>query len=77
MNAKEQNNKNEKSEADQPFSAKFKKYIKNLIDFSHYDTKTIVYIVIFAFLIAYLYSCLFMSTFLIGLFYIDLWLNGL
>ena len=30
---------------------KLKAYLKNIADFSHYDTKTIIYIVLFAFLI--------------------------
>ncbi|MFX1328465.1 MAG: TVP38/TMEM64 family protein [Promethearchaeota archaeon] len=46
-----ENNKYDKNDMEQPFSAKIKKYLKNLIDFSHFDTKTIAYIVIFAILI--------------------------
>ncbi|TFF95002.1 MAG: TVP38/TMEM64 family protein [Promethearchaeota archaeon] len=33
------------------FSEKLKAYIKNLLDFSQYDTKTILYIILFAFLV--------------------------
>ncbi len=36
----------------QPFSARLKSYFKNLIKFSQYDTKTIIYIAIFIFLLA-------------------------
>jgi len=36
----------------QPFSARLKSYFKNLIKFSQYDTKTIIYITIFIFLFA-------------------------
>ncbi|MFX1419841.1 MAG: TVP38/TMEM64 family protein [Promethearchaeota archaeon] len=46
-----QDNRNEYVDKDQPSSKKLKKYFKNLIDFSQYDTKTIIYIIIFAFLI--------------------------
>ncbi|MFX0043302.1 MAG: TVP38/TMEM64 family protein [Candidatus Hodarchaeota archaeon] len=35
----------------QPFSARLKNYFKNLIRFSQYDTKTIIYIIIFIFLL--------------------------
>ncbi|MFX1568176.1 MAG: TVP38/TMEM64 family protein [Promethearchaeota archaeon] len=31
----------------QTFSAKLKKYIKNILDFSHYETKTLIYMIIF------------------------------
>jgi uncharacterized membrane protein YdjX (TVP38/TMEM64 family) len=31
----------------QTFSSKLKKYFKNLLDFSHYETKTLVYVIIF------------------------------
>jgi len=36
----------------QPFSVRSKNYFKNLINFSQYDTKTIIYIIIFIFLLA-------------------------
>ncbi len=36
----------------QPFLARLKSYFKNLIKFSQYDTKTIIYIAIFIFLLA-------------------------
>ncbi len=36
----------------QSFSARIKSYFKNLIKFSQYDTKTIIYIIIFIFLLA-------------------------
>jgi len=34
-----------------PFKKKLKKYLKRIFDFSHYDKKTILYIVIFIFLV--------------------------
>ncbi len=46
-----ENNRDEQLDDTQSFSAKLKKYIKNLFDFSHYDTKTILYIILFAVLI--------------------------
>ena len=39
------------SEEKQAFSVKIKRYVKNLLDFSHYETKTILYIVLFVALI--------------------------
>ncbi len=39
------------SEEKQAFSAKIKRYLKNLLDFSNYDTKTILYILLFVVLI--------------------------
>jgi uncharacterized membrane protein YdjX (TVP38/TMEM64 family) len=46
-----QNDKKEKDKNSQSAAEKIKAYLRNIIDFSHYDTKTIIYIVIFAFLI--------------------------
>jgi len=46
-----QENSNGQKDDIQPFSIKVKKYFKNLFDFSHYETKTIIYILIFAALI--------------------------
>jgi len=45
------NNTDEQLDEKQTFSAKLKKYFKNLIDFSQIDKKTILYIVIFIFLV--------------------------
>jgi len=45
------NNRDEQIDDSQNFSSKLKKYFKNLFDFSQYDTKTIVYILLFAVLI--------------------------
>ncbi|GAG81656.1 unnamed protein product [marine sediment metagenome] len=47
----EENEKSSVSEEKQAFSVKIKKYLKNLLDFSHYDTKTILYILLFIVLI--------------------------
>jgi len=44
-------NNNEQSDDKLPFSTKVKKYFKNLLDFSNYETKTIIYIIIFVVLI--------------------------
>ncbi|MHA1293857.1 MAG: TVP38/TMEM64 family protein [Promethearchaeota archaeon] len=46
---KKQNNKEGKEE--ESFSEKLKRYIKNLYDFSNYDTKTILFIILFIFLV--------------------------
>ena len=46
-----QDNSNGQMDDSQPFSVRVKKYFKNLLDFSHYETKTIIYIIIFAALI--------------------------
>ncbi|MFX1259704.1 MAG: TVP38/TMEM64 family protein, partial [Promethearchaeota archaeon] len=40
-----------KNEKKKPFSERLKSYIKNLLDFSQYDAKTILYMIIFMFLI--------------------------
>ena len=45
------NNTDDQLDEKQTFSAKLKKYFKNLIDFSQIDKKTILYIVIFIFLV--------------------------
>ncbi|TET60170.1 MAG: TVP38/TMEM64 family protein [Promethearchaeota archaeon] len=45
------NNTDDQLDGKQTFSAKLKKYFKNLIDFSQIDKKTILYIVIFIFLV--------------------------
>ncbi|GAH59695.1 unnamed protein product, partial [marine sediment metagenome] len=45
------NNKDDQLDEKQTFSTKLKKYFKNLIDFSQIDKKTILYIVIFIFLV--------------------------
>ena len=45
------NNTDEQLDEKQTFSAKLKKYFKNLIDFSQIDKKTILYIIIFIFLV--------------------------
>ena len=45
----ERNNSNQNKEKT-PFSVKLKEYLRNLLDFSNYDRKTRVYIIIFIFL---------------------------
>lgn len=45
------NNTDDQLDEKQTFSAKLKKYFKNLIDFSQIDKKTILYIIIFIFLV--------------------------
>jgi uncharacterized membrane protein YdjX (TVP38/TMEM64 family) len=47
----EQKNKTSDNNEKQAFSVRLKNYIKNLLDFSHYDTKTILYIILFILLI--------------------------
>ena len=46
----EESNNNKQNEEKTPISEKLKNYIKNIFDFSNYDTKTIVYMIIFIFL---------------------------
>jgi len=46
----EESNNNKQNEEKTPFSLKVKEYIRNIFDFSNYDTKTIVYMIIFIFL---------------------------
>jgi len=47
-----ENNEVISKEEKQSFSMKLKNYLKNLVDFSNYDAKTIIYIIIFIVLIA-------------------------
>ncbi|MFX0035422.1 MAG: TVP38/TMEM64 family protein [Candidatus Hermodarchaeota archaeon] len=74
-----ENNKNEKNDLKKPFSAKIKKYLKNLIDFSHFDNKTIAYIVIFIILIvaslALLYIIFFVDNTILYKFVIIFFVN--
>lgn len=46
------NETDKQSEDKQPFTKKLKNYFKNLFDFSQYNVKTIIYIIIFIILIA-------------------------
>ncbi|MBA7673686.1 hypothetical protein ES703_81889 [subsurface metagenome] len=46
----EDNSNNSQAKEKKPFSLKVKEYIRNIFDFSTYDTKTIVYMIIFIFL---------------------------
>ena len=46
-----QNDREEQLDDKKSFSGKFKKYVKNLFDFSNYDTKTIIYIIVFIVLV--------------------------
>ncbi|MHA2036734.1 MAG: TVP38/TMEM64 family protein [Promethearchaeota archaeon] len=47
----EENDKSSPREEKVTFSVKIRRYVKNLFDFSHYDTKTILYIVLFVALV--------------------------
>ncbi|MFX1276383.1 MAG: TVP38/TMEM64 family protein [Promethearchaeota archaeon] len=63
---------NEEKDESETFSAKVKKYIKNLFDFSQYDKQTIIYIIIFGFLIIFsiflfIYNYFIDNTFLYNL----------
>jgi uncharacterized membrane protein YdjX (TVP38/TMEM64 family) len=58
------------TEEEKSFSSKFKRYIKNLFDFSQYDKKTILYVAIFVFLLVFsiiilIYNYVFNPTFLL------------
>jgi uncharacterized membrane protein YdjX (TVP38/TMEM64 family) len=48
----EKREKNDNFKEKQPLSVRLKNYFKNLIRFSQYDTKTMIYIIIFIFLLA-------------------------
>ncbi len=61
------------------FTVKLKKYIKNLFDFSHYDTKTLLYIILFIFLVVIsvllLYYMLFIDETFLFILVIDWFVN--
>ncbi|MFX1374810.1 MAG: TVP38/TMEM64 family protein [Promethearchaeota archaeon] len=67
--------KNEK----EAFSIRIKKYIKNLFDFSQYDTKTILYIILFILLIAaslfLLYFIFFVDNTILYRFVVEFFVN--
>ncbi len=46
----EERNNSKQNKEKTPFSVKLKEYLRNLIDFSNYDRKTMAYIIIFIFL---------------------------
>jgi len=75
----EENEKSSVSEEKQAFSAKIKKYFKNLLDFSHYDTKTILYIILFVALIiaslVLLYFIYFVDNTILYRFVIEFFVN--
>jgi len=47
----QEKNKTSGNNEKQPFSTKIKNYVKNLLDFSQFDIKTILYIILFIILI--------------------------
>ncbi len=57
------NNTKKNSEDKKPFSVKLKNYLKNLFDFSQLDKKTILYIIVFIFLIVISMVLLFYNYF--------------
>ncbi|MFX1377689.1 MAG: TVP38/TMEM64 family protein [Promethearchaeota archaeon] len=64
-----QENKDKQIDENHSFSAKVKNYLRNLVDFSHYDTKTLLYIILFVILIVlslglFIYNYFFDPTFL-------------
>lgn len=63
----------------QSFSARLKSYFRNLIKFSQYDTKTIIYIIIFIFLLAislfFLYYIFFIDETILYKFVINYFVN--
>lgn len=67
------------NEERQTFSIRVKKYIKNLLDFSHYDRKTIFYIILFIGLIivslVLLYLLIFVDNTILYLFVIKYFVN--
>ncbi|MHA2326000.1 MAG: hypothetical protein ACXACB_11405, partial [Promethearchaeota archaeon] len=75
----EEKEKSSTSEEKQTFSEKTKKYFKNLLDFSHYDTKTIIYILLFVALIVaslvLLYIIYFVDNTILYRFVVDFFVN--
>jgi uncharacterized membrane protein YdjX (TVP38/TMEM64 family) len=74
-----QDDKNEQLGEKQSFSVKSKKYLKNLIDFSNYSTKTILYIIIFVALIVIslvlLYLVFFVDNTILYRFVVEFFVN--
>ncbi|MFW9772719.1 MAG: hypothetical protein ACFFEO_11240, partial [Candidatus Thorarchaeota archaeon] len=66
-------------EENQSFSTKLKNYFKNLLDFSQYDKKTILYIIIFIFLIiaslVLLYYIFFVDSTILYRFVVEFFVN--
>ncbi|MHA2394455.1 MAG: TVP38/TMEM64 family protein [Promethearchaeota archaeon] len=75
----EENQNNPPNEENQTFTLKFKRYIKNLFDFSQYDRKTILYIVIFIILIiaslVLLYFIFFVDNTILYRFVVEFFVN--
>ena len=73
------NNRDEQIDANQNFSSKLKKYLKNLFDFSNYDAKTIVYIILFIVLIiislVLLYFIFFIDNTILYRFVVEFFVN--
>ena len=74
-----QDNKSSKTDDNQNFSTKLKKYFKNLFDFSNYDVKTIVYIIFFIVLIiislVLLYFIFFIDNTILYRFVVEFFVN--
>ena len=74
-----QDNKSSKTDDNQNFSTKLKKYFKNLFDFSNYDVKTIVYIIFFIILIiislVLLYFIFFIDNTILYRFVVEFFVN--
>ncbi|MHA2281149.1 MAG: TVP38/TMEM64 family protein [Promethearchaeota archaeon] len=75
----EEKEKSSVGEEKETFSVKIKRYFKNLFDFSHYDTKTILYIVLFVALIiaslVLLYIIYFVDNTILYRFVVDFFVN--
>ncbi len=73
------NNRDEQIDDRQNFSSKLKKYFKNLFDFSNYDAKTIVYIILFIVLIiisfVLLYFIFFIDNTILYRFVVEFFVN--
>ncbi len=73
------NNRDQQIDDSQNFSSKLKKYLKNLFDFSNYDAKTIVYIILFIVLIiislVLLYFIFFIDNTILYRFVVEFFVN--
>ena len=73
------NNRDEQIDDSHNFSSKLKKYFKNLFDFSNYDAKTIVYIILFIVLIiislVLLYFIFFIDNTILYRFVVEFFIN--
>jgi uncharacterized membrane protein YdjX (TVP38/TMEM64 family) len=75
----EEKEKSSVSEEKQGFSVRIRRYFKNLLDFSHYDKKTILYIVLFVALIiaslVLLYIIYFVDNTILYRFVVEIFVN--